>query len=99
MNDVDQSDEDMNTDDKQEKHGVTPTKPTEKGNDTIAINGETIEKEVPSHKGSEGKKQTLHELPETGQDSQQPVTLFGGLIAALAGLLFFRKRKNDEETK
>ncbi|UXR71774.1 YSIRK-type signal peptide-containing protein [Staphylococcus sp. IVB6240] len=98
-NDGDQSDKDTNTEGQQEKPGVSPTKPTEKGNDSIPVDGETIKEEAPSHKDSEGKKQTLHELPETGQDSQQPITLFGGLITALGGLLFFRRRKDEKESK
>ncbi|UXR69738.1 LPXTG cell wall anchor domain-containing protein [Staphylococcus sp. IVB6246] len=98
-NDGDQSDKDTNTEGQQEKPGVSPTKPTEKGNDSIPVDGEIIKEEAPSHKDSEGKKQTLHELPETGQDSQQPITLFGGLITALGGLLFFRRRKDEKESK
>ncbi|MGV3243612.1 Rib/alpha-like domain-containing protein [Staphylococcus sp. 11262D007BW] len=38
-------------------------------------------------------------LPETGQESDNKGTLFGGLFAALGGLLLFGRRKRNKEEK
>ncbi|MCS4487346.1 fibronectin-binding protein FnbA, partial [Staphylococcus americanisciuri] len=51
------------------------------------------------HTATKSKVQNNKALPETGQESQQSTTLFGSLFAGLGALLFFRRRKNDEESK
>ncbi|WP_309306414.1 GA-like domain-containing protein [Staphylococcus rostri] len=71
---------------------VMPKETSDNTTDVTMATGKVTEtKPETQHKSQNNKV-----LPETGQESQQ-TTLFGSLFAGLGALLFFRRRKNEEE--